>query len=481
MGNNNVRIEHDALGEVEVPSAARYGAQTQRAVTNFPISGRTLPTKLIHSLGLVKYACAVTNRNLGRLQQAGRRPLSEREVEALVTAAREVAEGMWDDEFPVDVFQTGSGTSSNMNCNEVIATRAVELLERNRDEASESIHPNDHVNMGQSSNDVFPTAIHVAVARAIHLDLIPSLKQCAGTLSDKSDEWSEVIKTGRTHLADATPITLGQEFSGFARQLELAVQRCEYAVNSLMELPIGGTAVGTGLNTHQQFGSRVAEILQRETGLPFKEAANHFEANAQRDALVDAHSQIKTVAVTLFNVSNNIRWLGSGPRCGFHEVSLPELQPGSSIMPGKVNPVLCESAMQVAARVIGNDSTIMLGGVAGGQFQLNVMMPLMADAALESVELLTNVVQLFTTNCLEGMKADAERCEDSVQRSLSLCTKLAASIGYDAASELAHEAMESKRTIHEVCRADGRWSESEVAEMLDPSSMLGPEPDSSGS
>ena len=285
-----------------------------------------------------------------------------------MTAAREVAEGVWDEEFPVDVFQTGSGTSSNMNCNEVIAHRAVELLAGDLSSVSEFIHPNDHVNMGQSSNDVFPTAIHVAVSTAIHGDLIPSLSQCARTLHDKSADWNGIIKTARTHLADATPITLGQEFSGFARQLELAVQRSQRAVDSLMELPIGGTAVWTGLNTHHTFGRRVTAILQGETGLPFIEASNHFEANAQRDALVEAHSQMRTVAVTLFNVSNNIRWLGSGPRCGFHEVSLPELQPGSSIMPGKVNPVLCESAMQVAARVIGNDSTIMLGGVAGGQF-----------------------------------------------------------------------------------------------------------------
>ncbi len=389
------RIERDSMGEVQVPANAYYSAQTQRAVENFPISGWPLPPALIHALGLVKLSCAVANRDLGKLTGSGKNPLSDEQVQALQSACREVAEGKLNHEFPIDVFQTGSGTSSNMNCNEVIANRAIELLGGDRFQAEKSIHPNDHVNMGQSTNDIFPTAIHVAVAREIKNDLLPALQRFADVLSQKAKEWDTIIKIGRTHLADATPLRLGQEVGGFARQLQLSIERAQRGIQAVLELPAGGTAVGTGINTHPEFGRRVAESLASETGIPFVEAPDHFEANAQRDGLVEAHGQIRTIAVTLFNIANNIRWLGSGPRCGFYEVKLPDRQPGSSIMPGKVNPVMCESMMQVAARVIGNDQVVVFSGASGGQFQLNIMMPVMGQAALESIRLLAACTRAF--------------------------------------------------------------------------------------
>src|SRR6476660_962793 len=370
------RVEKDSMGDVKVPAQAYYGAQTQRAVENFPISGQPLPQRLIHALGLVKIAAAIANRDLGKLKNDVANPI--------VQAAREVAEGKHDDQFPIDVYQTGSGTSSNMNANEVISNRAIELIGGDRFGVKKAIHPNDHVNMGQSTNDMFPTAIHVAVGAAISQRLIGALKRLHAVFVDKAKQWDDIIKIGRTHLADATPIRLGQEFSGFARQLELSIERAKQAVKAVLELPAGGTAVGTGINTHQEFGSRVAAALAKETGIPFVEAQNHFDANAQRDALVECHGQLRSIAVTLFNVANNIRWLGSGPRCGFFEVKLPDRQPGSSIMPGKVNPVMCESMMQVCARVIGNDQTVSFSGAAGGNFELNIMMPIMGSTMLES-------------------------------------------------------------------------------------------------
>jgi fumarate hydratase class II len=377
------RTERDSMGEVRLPAHAYYGPQTQRAVENFPISGRPLPPELIHALGLVKWAAAAVNRDLGRLS------LPETLLSALLAACREVADGKLDDQFPVDVFQTGSGTSSNMNANEVIANRAMELAGawekgdafvvpplgkafvvppsggkgRLKPELqTATIHANDHVNLGQSTNDVFPTAIHVAAAVAIHDRLIPALARCGEVLAAKAAEWKDILKIGRTHLTDATPLSLGQEIGGLAHQLERSSDRAVLAIEALLALPIGGTAVGTGINTHAEFGRRVCEALAKETGMPFVEAADHFEANAQRDGLVECHGQLRTIATTLFNVANNIRWLASGPRCGFHEIRLPDLQPGSSIMPGKVNPVLCESLMQAAARVLGNDQTIVVCG-----------------------------------------------------------------------------------------------------------------------
>ncbi len=462
------------MGEVRVPSNAYYGAQTQRAVENFPISGRALPPELIHAIGLVKWAAATTNRDLGRLG-GGKWPLSDRQVDALVAACREVADGRLDDEFPIDVFQTGSGTSSNMNANEVIANRATELAGGDRFAAEKPIHPNDHVNLGQSTNDIFPTAIHVALATAIRRQLIPAMERCGTSLADKAAQWQDVLKIGRTHLADATPLALGQEIGGLARQLEHSQRRAGIAADALVELPAGGTAVGTGINTHPEFGRRLSQLLARETGIPFVEAANHFEANAQRDGLVECHGQLRTIAATLFSVANNIRWLASGPRLSIHEIRLPDLQPGSSIMPGKVNPVLCESLMQVAARVIGNDQTIVLCGAAGGQFQLNVMMPVMAETALESVRLLAAATDLFTERCVQGMEANRDVCAAAVERSLSLATGLNLLIGYDRAAALAKEAFASGKTIRELCREQKILPEDHLNEALDPWRMTHPQ------
>jgi fumarate hydratase, class II len=468
------RIEKDSMGEVQVPAEAYYGAQTQRAVENFPISGWELPPDLVHAMGKVKYACGVANRDLGKLTGSGKNPLSEEQVEAMLQAAHAVAEGEYDDQFPIDVFQTGSGTSSNMNVNEVISNRAIELLEGDRFASEKPVHPNDHVNMGQSTNDTFPTAIHVAVGCALQDNLIPVLERFAEELQQKADDWDRIIKIGRTHLADATPLRLGQEFGGFARQLQLSVGRAKQAVTAVLELPVGGTAVGSGINTHPEFGARVAAVLAETTSVPFVEAANHFEANAQRDALVECHGQLKTIAVTLFNVINNIRWLGSGPRCGFNEVQLPDLQPGSSIMPGKVNPVMCESMMQVCARVIGNDQTIGFSGATGGQFQLNIMMPMMGHTALESITLLTNCGTAFVEFCLRDIEANAVSCEASVEKSLSMVTSLNPHIGYEKASALAKEAFKTGKTIRELCREQNILPEATLNEALDPMSMTEP-------
>lgn len=468
------RTERDSMGEVQVPAAAYYGAQTQRAVENFPISGNPLSHAMIHAMGLVKWACVVANRDLGKLAGTGRERLGDSQISALLAACREVAEGKHDGQFPIDVYQTGSGTSSNMNCNEVIANRAIELLGGDRFQADKVIHPNDHVNMGQSSNDIFPTSIHVAVAVELKNRLIPALKRLHDVLAQKAADWDKVIKIGRTHLADATPLRLGQEFGGFARQLALSAQRAEAAIRSVLELPVGGTAVGSGINTHPEFGRRVAEVLAKETGLGFLESVNHFEGNAQRDGLVDCHGHLRTIATTLFNVANNIRWLGSGPRCGIYEITLPDRQPGSSIMPGKVNPVMCESMMQVAARVAGNDQTIVLSGAAGGQFQLNVMMPIMGQATLESIQLLANVTNAFVAFCAEGIEANVERCRASVEQSLSMVASLNSLIGYENAAKLAKEAYRTGRTIRELVREQGILPEQTLRETLDAWSMTEP-------
>ncbi len=469
----NFRTERDSMGEVRLPAQAYYGAQTQRAVENFPISGRPLPAELIHALGLVKWAAASVNRDLGRLAVA-KQPLTEQLIEALLAACREVADGKLDAEFPVDVFQTGSGTSSNMNANEVIANRATELAGGDRLGPEKLIHPNDHVNLGQSTNDVFPTAIHVAVATAIRGRLLPALENCGQLLAAKAAAWQEILKIGRTHLADATPLTLGQEIGGLARQLERSADRARLAIEALRELPLGGTAVGTGINTHPEFGRRVAELLARETGIPFAEAADHFEANAQRDGLVECHGQLRTIAATLYSAANNIRWLASGPRCGFYEIKLPDRQPGSSIMPGKVNPVLCESMMQVAARVLGNDQTIALCGATGGQFQLNVMMPVMGDTALESVRLLAHATAALADLCLKDMQANPTACAAAVEKSLALVTGLNPYIGYDRAAALAKEAFATGKTIRELCREKKLLSEQQLDEALDPWRMTRP-------
>ncbi|HET6325934.1 MAG TPA: class II fumarate hydratase [Planctomycetaceae bacterium] len=471
---SDYRVEHDSMGDVKVPARAYYGAQTQRAVENFPISGTPLPSELIHALGLIKWAAGIANRDLGKLANTGKNRLNDKQIEALLAAAREVAEGKFDDQFPVDVYQTGSGTSSNMNANEVIGSRAAELMGGNPFSIEKPIHPNDHVNMGQSTNDMFPTAIHVAVAVAIHKHLIPSLKRLGEVLADKAKQWDKIIKIGRTHLADATPLRLGQEVGGFARQLTISVERAERALAAVLELPAGGTAVGTGINTHPEFGRRVAAALAKETDIPFVEAANHFESMAQRDGLVECHGELKTIAVTLFNVANNIRWLGSGPRCGFYEVKLPDRQPGSSIMPGKVNPVMCESMMQAMSRVIGNDQTITIGGATGGQFQLNIMMPVMGVVTLESVRLLANSSHAFVDFCVLEMEANPEACEASVEKSLSMVTSLNPHIGYEKAAQLAKEAFKTGKTIRELCLEKKILPESTLNEALDPFSMTEP-------
>ena len=468
------RIEHDSMGDVRVPAQAYYGAQTQRAVENFPISGQPLPPELIHAMGLVKYACGVANRDLGKLTRSGKNPLNDKQVQAMLDACREVAAGKFDDQFPVDVYQTGSGTSSNMNANEVISNRAIELLGGDRLQATKPVHPNDHVNMGQSTNDTFPTAIHVAVAMGIRNRLVPALERLHAALADKARQWDKIIKIGRTHLADATPLRLGQEIGGFARQIELSIERAKRAEQAVLELPVGGTAVGTGINTHPEFGRCVAAALANETGIGFVEAVNHFEGNAQRDGLVECHGDLRAVASTLFNVANNIRWLGSGPRCGFYEVMLPDRQPGSSIMPGKVNPVMCESLMQVAARVMGNDQAVAISGAAGGQFQLNIMMPVMGYATLESISLLTGAANAFVDFCVLEMEANAEACEASVEKSLSMVTSLNPYIGYEKAAALAKEAFKSGKTIRELCREQNILPADQLEKALDPWSMTEP-------
>ncbi len=470
---SDFRVERDSMGDVRVPAKAYYGAQTQRACENFPISGRRLSPPLVHALGQVKYSAAVANRDLGKLT-TGAKPLSSEQVEALLKACTEVAEGKFDDQFPIDMYQTGSGTSSNMNANEVISNRAIELTGGDRFRPEKPIHPNDHVNMGQSTNDMFPTAIHVALAHGITHELIPELVRLRDVLADKAAKWDHIIKIGRTHLADATPIRLGQEFSGYARQLELSIERAKAAVRAVAELPAGGTAVGTGINTHPKFGAKVAEVLKDKTGVAFVEAANHFEANANRDGLVEASGQLRTIAVSLFTVANNIRWMGSGPRCGFFEIMLPDLQPGSSIMPGKVNPVMCESMMQVCARVIGNDQTMAFAGAAGGNFELNIMMPVMGETALESCHLLAGATRAFVDLAAIGMEANAEACGDSIEGSLAMVTSLNPHIGYEKAAALAKEAFKTGKTIRQLCREQKILDERVLNEALDPRRMTEP-------
>lgn len=469
------RIEVDSMGEVRVPKNAYYSAQTQRAVENFPVSGWSLPVPLIRAMGRVKYACAIANRDLNKLTGTGKNPLSDKQVDALLAAAQEVIDGKHDNQFPIDVFQTGSGTSSNMNVNEVISNRAIEMMGGDRFAAAKSIHPNDHVNMGQSTNDTFPTAIHVAVAIEIKTKLIPALERFAKTLHDKALQWDRVIKIGRTHLADATPLRLGQEIGGMARQLDLSLERARRAMQAVCELPVGGTAVGSGINTHPEFGDRVSRELARQTEIPFVEAVNHFEANAQRDGLVECHSQLKTIATSLHNVANNIRWLGSGPRCGFYEISLPDRQPGSSIMPGKVNPVMCESMMQLTARVMGNDQTITVCGATGGQFQLNIMMPVMGQTTLESIMLLANGTDAFVEFCAAEMEANIEVCESFVEKSLSMCTSLNPYIGYEKAAKLAKEAFKTGKTIRQLCEEQNLLPPEQLKEALDPMRMTEPQ------
>ncbi len=453
----NTRIERDSMGEMSVPADALYGASTQRAVLNFPVSGYRFPRAFIRALGLIKAGAALANRDLGKLDPS----LSA----IIVQAAMEVADGKLDAHFPLDIFQTGSGTSTNTNANEVIAHRAIQL-------GAAKVHPNDHVNMGQSSNDVIPSAIHVAAAETLKNDLLPALDALHLQLLSKSGEFWDVLKIGRTHLMDATPIRLGQEFSGYAKQVEYGKLRVGNAIRALEELALGGTAVGTGLNTDITFSGKVCRTLWEKTGIAFREAANHFEAQGGKDALVEASGQLKTVAVSLFKIANDLRWLSSGPQCGIGEIQLPATQPGSSIMPGKVNPVMCESLMQVCTQVIGNDATITWAG-ANGNLDLNVMMPVMAHNLLESIRLLSNSTQLFADRCVAGIVANRERCESLIEKSLAMVTSLAPIIGYDLAADIAKESAKTGKTVREICRERNILPEEKLAEALDPVKMTG--------
>jgi len=457
------RIEHDSMGDMTLPADALYGASTQRAVLNFPISGHRFPRAFIRALGLLKTGAAQANRDLGLLDPA----LSD----IIVTAASEVAEGLHDRHFPLDIFQTGSGTSTNTNANEVIANRCSQLHGLAIG-THLPVHPNDHVNLGQSSNDVIPSAIHIAAAESLKNDLLPALDLLHHELTGKTGEFWSVLKIGRTHLMDATPIRLGQEFSGYARQIELGKNRVAHAIRALEEIALGGTAVGTGLNTHPEFSNRVCRFLFEKTGIPFREAANHFEAQGSRDALVEASGQLKTLAVSLTKIANDFRWLASGPRCGFAEIQLPALQPGSSIMPGKVNPVLPEALLQVCALVIGHDATITWAG-ASGNFELNVAMPVIAHSLLESVHLLSNATRLFAKNCVADLTANRERCESLIEQSLAMVTSLAPLIGYDRAAEIAKESQRTGKTIREICLEKAVLPVDKLREILDPATMTG--------
>jgi len=444
------------MGPLEVPADAYYGVQTQRAVTNFPISGWPLPPRFIHAMGRIKRAAAKTNLDLGLIDK--------KISDAIVAAATEVVDGKLDAQFPVDIFQTGSGTSTNMNANEVIASRANEILGGKRGDKS-PVHPNDHVNLCQSSNDVFPTALHISVIEAIKEELLPSLDHLNKALAKKARDFDSIIKIGRTHLQDATPVRLGQEFSGYAAQAKYAQGRAELAIETLDALPLGGTAVGTGLNAHPEFARRTVETLSRELGVPLHEEQNHFEAAAARDACVEASGQLKTIAVSLAKIANDIRLLGSGPRCGLGEIKLPAVQPGSSIMPGKVNPVVAESMIQVCLWVIGADLSVTLGGLQSF-FELNVAMPLIGAQMLESVHLLSTSAKNFADACVAGIEADRERCESLVEQSLAMCTPLAPVIGYDKAAEIAKTAYKEGKTVRQVAREKSGLSEKQLDEIF---------------
>jgi fumarate hydratase, class II len=457
------RIEHDSMGEVRVPAWAKWRAQTQRAVENFPISGTPIERELIAALAAIKGAAAAVNASLGVLPQEA--------ADAIGTAATSVARGEWDEHFPIDVFQTGSGTSSNMNTNEVVATLATEAL-------GSPVHPNDHVNASQSSNDVFPSAIHVAATKAIVRDLVPALEHLAGSLERKAEEFAEVVKSGRTHLMDATPVTLGQEFGGYAAAVRYGIERLQASLPRIGELPLGGTAVGTGINTPPGFAAAIIERLAGELDLPLTEARNHFEAQSSRDALVEGSGQLKTIAVGLVKIANDLRWMGSGPRTGLGEIQLPDLQPGSSIMPGKVNPVIPEAVIQVAAQVVGNDAAVTFAGTTG-VFELNVTLPLMARNVLESIRLLTNVSRILADRCVDGIVANVDRCREYAESSPSIVTPLNKYIGYEEAAKVAKQSLAEQKTIRQVVVErgyveQGKLTEQQLDEALDVLSMTHP-------
>ncbi len=450
--NQTHRIEHDSMGEVRVPAAAKWRAQTQRAVENFPVSGLRLERAHIEALARIKAAAAKVNAELGVLDKDM--------ADAITEAADEVAAGRWDDHFPIDVFQTGSGTSSNMNANEVIASLATEKFGR-------PVHPNDHVNASQSSNDVFPSSIHIAATSAVVNELIPALAHLGDALEAKATEWATVVKSGRTHLMDATPVTLGQEFGGYAAAVRYGIERLQAALPRVAELPLGGTAVGTGINTPPGFSAAVIREVAAATGLPLTEARDHFEAQGARDGLVELSGQLRTIAVSLYKISNDIRWMGSGPRTGLTELFLPDLQPGSSIMPGKVNPVIPEALCMVCAQVIGNDAAIAFGGAAGN-FELNVMLPMLARNVLESIRLLANTARLFADRCVTGLVANVERCREYAESSPSIVTPLNRYIGYEEASKVAKQALAERKTIRQVVLERGYVEQGKITtEQLD--------------
>ena len=463
LNSGKTRMERDTMGELAVPEDAYYGVQTARAIENFPISSLRFPRAMIRAMGLIKRAAATVNESLGLLDK--------KQTDVIRRAASEVVEGKLDAEFPVDIFQTGSGTSTNMNTNEVISNRATELLGGAR--GSKLVHPNDHVNLGQSSNDVIPTAIHIAAVEMMERQLLPALIRLQKALDRKAREFDKIVKIGRTHLQDATPVRLGQEFGGYARQIELGIQRVKRAQESLGEVALGGTAVGTGLNCHPDFARKALAIITKETGCSVREASNHFEAQSTQDSLVEASGELRTIAVSLMKIANDIRWLGSGPRCGLGEINLPETQPGSSIMPGKVNPVIAESMTMVCAQVIGNDVTVTVAGQAAN-FELIVMLPVMAYNLLQSIELLATASHNFATRCIEGIKANEERCRSLIEESLAMCTALAPEIGYEAAAKLAKDAYKSGKTVRAVAKEQKVLSEKRLNELLDPWRMTEP-------
>jgi len=459
----NYRVERDSLGEMRVPEDAYWGAQTQRAVENFPISGITFGRRFVRALGVVKKAAARANADLGLVP--------EDRAEPIVEAADEVIAGDHDDQFPVDVFQTGSGTSSNMNANEVIANRATEIY--GGEIGTREIHPNDHVNFGQSSNDVIPTAMHVAALEAVEKDLLPALSTLADALDEKAEAFDDVVKTGRTHLQDATPVRLGQEFGGYRTQVEKGIARVENTREHLAELALGGTAVGTGLNTHPEFPAKAAEYITEETGVEFREADDHFEAQAAHDAMSEAHGALRTVAGSLNKIANDLRLLASGPRNGLGEIDQPENQPGSSIMPGKINPVVAEAVNQVHKQVVGNDAAVS-AGAAEGQIDLNLYKPVLAHDFLQSAELLSNASEVFAERFVAKLEADRETCERQVEQSMALATALNPSIGYDRAAKVAKQALDEGKTVREVVIEEGYLTEAEADEVLDPWKMTEP-------
>ncbi len=458
----DVRVEKDSMGPMEIPGHLLYGASTQRAVENFPISGIRFGRSFIHALGEIKASCARVNLKVGKLD--------EKLAKAIETAANDVRDGKYDEHFALDVFQTGSGTSTNMNANEVIANVA-NLALGGAVGSKDPVHPNDHVNMGQSSNDVIPATIHVAAKISCQKRLIPALKALQQSLEAKAKEFSAIYKTGRTHLQDAMPMTLGQEFSGYARQIEMGIERVEACYPRLKELPLGGTAIGTGVNTHKDFGRLTAEDLSEATGVEFSESVNHFEAQASKDACVELSGALKTIAASYTKIANDVRWLACGPRNGLGEINIPATQPGSSIMPGKVNPVMSEAMVQVAAQVIGNDVSITIGG-ATGNFELNVMMPLIAHNLLQSIDILAAVADQFRTRCVDGIEANEEACRNTIERNISIVTALNPYIGYDNAAKLAKQAYAEGKNIREVAKASGLISAEDVDKALDVTKLI---------